>query len=53
MLLCAANVRLEPFRPSPRPPGPDAVNGLGLQHTCRDWSQVRRLVEENYDLWNT
>lgn len=50
MFLCAANVRLEPFRFDPQV-GQDKVDGLGLEHTCRDWSTLRGIVEENYGGW--
>jgi hypothetical protein len=51
MLLCAASVRLEPFKPDTTL-GQDKVDGLELEHTCRDWSRVRHVVEENYDRWH-
>ncbi|TBU39970.1 hypothetical protein BD309DRAFT_900784 [Dichomitus squalens] len=52
MLLCAANVRLEPVKEG-RGPGEESlkVDGLGLEHQCRDWSILRREVERNFERW--
>ncbi|KAF8514428.1 hypothetical protein BU17DRAFT_77045 [Hysterangium stoloniferum] len=50
MFLCAANVRLEPVTSSSAH-GMVKVDGLGLQHTCRDWSILRDIAEKNYESW--
>lgn len=52
MLLCAANVRLEPVKVG-RGTGEEGlkVDGLGLEHRCRDWSLIRKEVEENFERW--
>lgn len=50
MMLCAANVRLEPVKDS-SVLGMDRVDGLGLTHRCRDWTKLRTLLEENYKNW--
>jgi hypothetical protein len=50
MLLCGASIKLEPFRPNPIV-GREMVDGLGLEHTCRDWSVLRKIAEENFDSW--
>ncbi|KAI9060766.1 hypothetical protein FKP32DRAFT_1595089 [Trametes sanguinea] len=54
MLLCAANVRLEPVKEVEARAGGKKeakVDGLGLEHQCRDWSVLRRAAEENYLHW--
>lgn len=43
-------MRLEPFRPD-ADSGYDKVDGIGLEHTCRDWSALRDVVEDNYKTW--
>ncbi|RPD75666.1 hypothetical protein L226DRAFT_570654 [Lentinus tigrinus ALCF2SS1-7] len=48
MLLCAANVRLEPVKPTA---GGRGADGFWLEHRCRDWSMLRREVEDNYERW--
>ncbi|KZV96421.1 hypothetical protein EXIGLDRAFT_643201 [Exidia glandulosa HHB12029] len=50
MLLCAADIRLEPFRPDPAL-GIDKVDGLDLTHTCRDWTRLRDIAEDNFAAW--
>lgn len=52
MLLCAASVRLEPVKEG-HGPGEEAlkVDGLGLEHQCRDWTMLRREVEKNFERW--
>ncbi len=52
MLLCAANMRLEPVIME-KGKGKEGlkVDGLGLEHRCRDWSVLRRAVEKNYERW--
>jgi hypothetical protein len=50
MLLCASNVKLEPFKPDSEA-GSDKVDGLNLEHKCRDWSVLREIAEKNYDGW--
>ncbi|KAJ2975103.1 hypothetical protein NUW54_g11784 [Trametes sanguinea] len=54
MLLCAANVRLEPVKEIESHAGGKKeakVDGLGLEHQCRDWSVLRKAAEENYLHW--
>ncbi|KAJ7781728.1 hypothetical protein DFH07DRAFT_900915 [Mycena maculata] len=48
MLLCAANVRLEPVKVSEEGL---KVDGLGVKHVCRDWSSLYELAEKNYETW--
>ncbi|KAJ7506561.1 hypothetical protein B0H11DRAFT_235190 [Mycena galericulata] len=48
MLLCAANVRLEPVTASEEGM---KVDGLGVKHVCRDWSSLYDLAEKNYEAW--
>ncbi|KAJ3481077.1 hypothetical protein NLI96_g7905 [Meripilus lineatus] len=48
MVLCASNLRLEPLKESPQGL---KVDGLGLKHTCRDWTRLWDLAEENYKGW--
>lgn len=50
MLLCAASTKIEPFVPD-ADWGLEKVDGLLLEHTCRDWTAVRKLVEDNYATW--
>jgi len=49
MALCASSNRLEPVK------GGAAeglkVDGLGLEHTCRDWSVLHRIARENFKDW--
>ena len=54
MLLCAASVRLEPVKVAPGK-GQEGlkVDGLGLQHECRDWSALREAVEANHERWES
>ncbi|EMD38088.1 hypothetical protein CERSUDRAFT_93608 [Gelatoporia subvermispora B] len=42
--LCAASTRLEPVKQLTSGIG---VNGLGMEHTCRDWSLVYTSVEQH------
>ncbi|TFK40271.1 hypothetical protein BDQ12DRAFT_721729 [Crucibulum laeve] len=53
MTLCNADTTLEPTTPKRATNGKivNAVTGIGITHRCRDWSQVRQKVEENYDGW--
>ncbi|KAI0324260.1 hypothetical protein GY45DRAFT_1263194 [Cubamyces sp. BRFM 1775] len=53
MLLCAANTRLEPVKEVvEQGENREAkVDGLGLEHRCRDWSVLRTAVEENFRGW--
>ena len=44
-LMCAADMTLEPLRPTPKGKMP-GVNGWGVQHTCRDWEKVRSWTEK-------
>jgi hypothetical protein len=48
MLLCSSSNRLEPVKDVA-----DGlkVDGLELEHTCRDWSVLRRIAEENFKDW--
>jgi hypothetical protein len=48
MLLCAASNRLEPVKNVTEGL---KVDGLGLEHTCRDWSVLRGIAEENFAEW--
>lgn len=50
MLLCASSTKLEPFVPDPEM-GLEKVDGLLLDHTCRDWTVLRELAEDNYAAW--
>ena len=45
MLLCASSNRLEPVKETAEGL---KVDGLGLEHTCRDWSVLRGIAEENF-----
>lgn len=47
-VLCAANTRLEPLKESPEGL---KVDGLGLDHKCRDWTRLWEAAEENYKTW--
>ncbi|KAI0648778.1 hypothetical protein C8Q79DRAFT_903489, partial [Trametes meyenii] len=54
MLLCASSVRLEPVKEADDERGSGGglkVDGLGLEHRCRDWSLLREKVEENFHDW--
>lgn len=52
MLLCAASTRVEPVkRGSGFGKESLKVDGLGLEHKCRDWGLLRRVVEQNYERW--
>jgi len=48
MLLCAASNKLEPVKNVTEGL---KVDGLGLEHTCRDWSVLRGIAEENFAEW--
>jgi hypothetical protein len=50
MLLCAASSRLEPVKKVTELKGLK-VDGLGLEHTCRDWSVLREIAEDNFAEW--
>jgi hypothetical protein len=50
MLLCGSSIKIEPFKPDPQI-GTDKVDGLNLEHKCRDWSKLREIAEKNYDGW--
>ncbi|PIL23328.1 hypothetical protein GSI_14639 [Ganoderma sinense ZZ0214-1] len=52
MLLCAANVRLEPLTED-RASGDLKTDGIGLEHRCRDWTVVRRKVQANFERWTS
>ncbi|CAL1697311.1 unnamed protein product [Somion occarium] len=54
MVLCNVDLTLEPA--SHRQLTPDgrltnAVTGVGITHRCKDWSQARQYMEENYEQW--
>ena len=53
MLLCAANTRLEPVKEGRGSGGEEGlkVDGLGLEHQCRDWTLLREKAEENFRRW--
>ncbi|KAL1941012.1 hypothetical protein VTO73DRAFT_7648 [Trametes versicolor] len=52
MLLCASSTRLEPVKVTREGDGEGVkVDGLGLEHQCRDWSLLRRKVEGNLGQW--
>lgn len=53
LLLCQADTALEPARLATTVSGgkTQAVYGEGTTHRCRDWTQVRSFVENNYELW--
>jgi hypothetical protein len=48
MLMCGADIAVEW-----QVPGTLATTGNGVLHKCRDWTQVRKAVEENYELWGS
>ncbi|PSR79917.1 hypothetical protein PHLCEN_2v6818 [Hermanssonia centrifuga] len=48
MILCESNLRLEQVKDSPVGLKAD---GLGLEHTCRDWSILYDIAEENSKHW--
>lgn len=48
MVLCASNTRLEPLKESPEGL---KVDGLGLEHRCRDWTRLWEIAEENHKMW--
>lgn len=52
-VLCNADITLEPNRLARTPDGVivHASSGYGVTHKCRDWKEVKRQVEENYNLW--
>ena len=45
MILCESNMRLEPLVDG------EKTDGLGLEHTCRDWTVLYDYAEENYKGW--
>ncbi|KIM90102.1 hypothetical protein PILCRDRAFT_811816 [Piloderma croceum F 1598] len=48
MFLCAASNRLEPVKDVTEGL---KVDGLGLEHTCRDWSVLHGIAEKNFAEW--
>ncbi|KAJ8488217.1 hypothetical protein ONZ51_g3685 [Trametes cubensis] len=53
-VLCASSTRLEPVRQIKGMEEEEAMavaDGIGLKHQCRDWSVLRREMEENYRHW--
>ncbi|KIJ44341.1 hypothetical protein M422DRAFT_30487 [Sphaerobolus stellatus SS14] len=54
MVLCNVDLTLEAPSHKQLSPGGvkvNAVTGIGITHRCRDWSQLRELVEDNYHQW--
>lgn len=51
MILCAGDMTLETSVPTINAIGqPDnAATGLDVLHKCRDWTQIRDYLDENYD----
>lgn len=53
-VLCAADATLEPaFSARDHNTGKltKAAYGSGVTHRCRDWTAVRKYVEQNHDEW--
>lgn len=52
MLLCEAGTRLEPvFAAEENGKMGLKVDGLGVDHVCRDWSLLHDAVNENFRQW--
>lgn len=55
MMLCAADTTLEPADEVVRDESGREVgtraSGVGVTHTCRDWTTVYETVEQNWDAW--
>ncbi|KAK7045129.1 hypothetical protein R3P38DRAFT_3308804 [Favolaschia claudopus] len=53
LLLCRADTTLEPTTVVKFPDGRVGASALGegVNHVCRDWTQVRRFVEDNWKGW--
>ncbi|KAJ7245285.1 hypothetical protein C8J57DRAFT_1242281 [Mycena rebaudengoi] len=53
LLLCGADITLEPTALVTLGHGKmgEGASGEGVPHTCRDWTQVRSMVEENSSQW--
>lgn len=51
MILCAGDMTLETSVPTINSIGqPDnAATGLDILHKCRDWTQIRDYLDENYE----
>ncbi|KAJ3810409.1 hypothetical protein EV368DRAFT_15457, partial [Lentinula lateritia] len=47
MILCASSMRLEDVKNG------EKVNGLGLEHECRDWSVLYNYAAKNFKDWPT
>lgn len=53
-VLCNVDVTLEPATHKQLTPDgriTNAVTGMGVTHQCKDWTQVREYMEENYAKW--
>jgi len=48
-LLCQADTTLEETALTPQPDGSEkaGASGVGMVHRCKDWSVLRRWMEEN------
>ncbi|KAI0938678.1 hypothetical protein AcV5_000302 [Taiwanofungus camphoratus] len=53
MLLCTSDLTLESSEVLKRPDGvlDSGASGLGMTHKCKDWTQVRSILEDNYEKW--
>lgn len=47
MILCTADTTLEPVLDG----APSENAGVGVAHTCKDWSALAGATEENYQRW--
>ena len=50
MVLCASDLTLEPVTFDPVTNSSSAT-GVGVTHTCRDWTAVYETVNDNYARW--
>lgn len=50
MVLCASDLTLEPEEYNPVTESRDAT-GVGVTHTCHDWSAVYDTINDNYAQW--
>lgn len=50
-VLCTSDVMLETSIPKLNPLGKEdnRASGLGIDHRCRDWVQVREYLEMNWE----
>jgi len=53
-ILCAADTTIEASQQTKRPDGKSdaGASGMGMTHTCKDWTQLREYLEENDREWN-